>query len=532
MQKFEVQLEQIQTLIDWIQTRSPYQRQSNRYDCEKLLKLSQQVDYSYGQALARVHLARYYGMGSDDDSYQFFIAGARIMAENKNYPDVLAECFRQEGLHALDHGDENGALSSFLKGIQSATDLGDNRLCGALYNNIGEIFFGLKAYEDAEKFYKRALQTLEAHSVRSNELYREVVLLNMTRLACARGDVPEARRCLGECHTAPREGGYLTLLFCEWEAQVLLLEAERAQALEKATALLTAIERSEEDTAVLQPLYLSLADLLLRLESREVAARCLDRIDALYGNAKRHVAILICALHVRYAEQFHTADGVPLERFYRAVQEGEQAGRAATGESFKNLILLHEAEVEQRRMVEAQTHLRLASERDELTKLYNRRYHSKLMSKLIQDERVSTLGYMMVDVDYFKGYNDHYGHQKGDRILQLIASLLEKNLPEGAYAARYGGDEFSCLFVDKREEEIVAFIRAVQSALAENAVEHKYGGPTGTLTLSFGVYNAARACVHDEFTMIGNADKALYQAKNAGRNTYSVIHDGGKQDGV
>jgi diguanylate cyclase (GGDEF)-like protein len=128
------------------------------------------------------------------------------------------------------------------------------------------------------------------------------------------------------------------------------------------------------------------------------------------------------------------------------------------------------------------------------------------------------LSLLMIDVDYFKAYNDRFGHQKGDACLRRIARVLVDCIaaPE-ALVARYGGEEFVCLLPGTDQRGAAKFARRVAAAMDRAALAHPTSPDGGRVTLSVGVATAD-AFVGDETGLLTLADELLYAAKNGGRN--------------
>jgi len=131
------------------------------------------------------------------------------------------------------------------------------------------------------------------------------------------------------------------------------------------------------------------------------------------------------------------------------------------------------------------------------------------------------LALAMLDVDHFKSYNDHYGHQAGDHCLRVVAGVIESfGRRPGDLVARYGGEEFALLAPVTDSAEAMALAEAVCLALAEQALPHVQS-PYGVVTISIGVASlspAELAETADAGLLVGLADQALYRAKQAGRN--------------
>lgn len=125
---------------------------------------------------------------------------------------------------------------------------------------------------------------------------------------------------------------------------------------------------------------------------------------------------------------------------------------------------------------------------------------------------------MLIDVDHFKKFNDHYGHQAGDKCLQSIASTLQSSaLRAGDMAARYGGEEFCLLLADTNAEIGQQLAEAVRHSIELLRIPHELS-PSGMVTVSIGVDAMVPEAGHDAESLLQFADKALYCAKNDGRN--------------
>ena len=166
---------------------------------------------------------------------------------------------------------------------------------------------------------------------------------------------------------------------------------------------------------------------------------------------------------------------------------------------------------------------------DGLTGAYNHRYFYELIGVEFEDSMKNNLhlSLLMVDIDYFKKYNDMYGHAKGDELLKTITSLLHKNIRISDSLFRYGGDEF-CIILPGTNKEDASLIA---NKLREEAYNYNSFGqeylPDGKLTISIGV-STLNTKSENCNNFIENADMALYRAKFLRRNkveVYSSVFD-------
>ena len=159
---------------------------------------------------------------------------------------------------------------------------------------------------------------------------------------------------------------------------------------------------------------------------------------------------------------------------------------------------------------------------DSLTKIANRRaYDEKLASEISTAQRSETsLSLLMIDIDYFKEYNDHYGHQKGDDALSTVAALIRDTLPRKTdFIARYGGEEFVVILPFTNAEGAVSIAEKILNCIVGANIEHKRSKFNNILTISIGIATASTK--FDK--LLPCADLALFQAKKNGRNGYHMF---------
>jgi diguanylate cyclase len=156
---------------------------------------------------------------------------------------------------------------------------------------------------------------------------------------------------------------------------------------------------------------------------------------------------------------------------------------------------------------------------DSLTGIANRRSFDEHLAAAIREaaEQDTTLGLLMIDIDHFKGFNDNFGHQVGDKVLQLVARILKQSVKGRDTVARYGGEEFAVVLPNTQLAGSAALAEQIRTAVASRRIVHKGSGEEfGVITLSVGVATLHKGETRD--ALIGRADRALYAAKTQGRN--------------
>ncbi|HEV2570428.1 MAG TPA: sensor domain-containing diguanylate cyclase [Beijerinckiaceae bacterium] len=190
------------------------------------------------------------------------------------------------------------------------------------------------------------------------------------------------------------------------------------------------------------------------------------------------------------------------------------------------LLLRFSSELDRRREAElalqkAARQLEHLSLTDSLTGLANRRSFDIAFERewARHHRERAPLSLLLIDIDHFKAYNDHYGHPAGDGTLSLVARIIETEARRQIdVAARYGGEEFALILPDTDADGALAVAERIRVTLAQQEILHSHG-INGMLTMSIGVATAGRADTDwDARKLLEAADHSLYEAKHAGRN--------------
>ncbi|MFY9075448.1 hypothetical protein CRU99_11305 [Malaciobacter mytili] len=158
---------------------------------------------------------------------------------------------------------------------------------------------------------------------------------------------------------------------------------------------------------------------------------------------------------------------------------------------------------------------------DTLTKIYNKRYFNKIFKKFIKkfENFNKSFSLIIIDIDFFKQYNDNYGHLKGDEVLSKVARTLKETLRKNDYVFRIGGEEFAVLVTNSNENSILTVAKKLKDAIYNLNLEHKFS-EFNRVTISLGIktINEKNEEKIDKNKIFLDADNALYKAKREGRN--------------
>jgi len=194
-----------------------------------------------------------------------------------------------------------------------------------------------------------------------------------------------------------------------------------------------------------------------------------------------------------------------------------------------NFILTLKSREAQDDLLAVNRHLETLSSVDALTAVLNRRGFEQRFAAAFEAARQTgdMLAVLLLDIDHFKRFNDTHGHQAGDRCLTEVGQLLNSEFERhDGFAGRYGGEEFIGAMVGKASREAEAFANRIRTQIAQLAIlDHE--GRADSITVSVGVrVGSPRTTDREKF--VTDADRALYAAKDAGRNRVVVLGDDAK----
>ncbi|MDR1754242.1 MAG: diguanylate cyclase [Eubacterium sp.] len=161
---------------------------------------------------------------------------------------------------------------------------------------------------------------------------------------------------------------------------------------------------------------------------------------------------------------------------------------------------------------------------DPLTNIYNRRFFDETMQRLVRSLSRSggMLSLLMVDIDYFKKYNDTYGHLEGDSCLKIVAKTLCNSISRADdFVVRYGGEEFVVVLPNTDETGVRMMARKLLENVRSCNIPHEKSSAANYVTVSIGAMTGKAAHTHRVDDYIQRADEMLYDAKQGGRNRYS-----------
>lgn len=484
--------------------------------CSELMEKAEQSGDLYGQAFAHAYLGDYYAANNEVENLGHHLLQANeICARVEHCDELQMRIFVLLGIYYEHKGDAQSSIQNYLYADEVARRIGDDEATCMILNNIAFSFQRHNGMEEAFAFYEEAYGickgTDNAHIMIGliNNLAETLIALDrperarvyLEKLQKAEGDVQDKERLFRNN-------------MCLYYAQI----GERDECLKWAGAVFQNIEAVNADRMMAFENFASLFQAMMKIDHGEYAKRFFLLMEQSCDMDGLDQLRILEEARIEYCLRFEEQSRHPAayKRFHDKMQEFKGKINKVIADAMKSTIYLESLKTSQEKLRDEQEDLRYESSIDELTGIYNRAYFDDLMHRCAKEAEKNPLAIIMLDVDYFKEYNDFYEHTKGDMVLKEVAACLRSKCTEGIHPCRYGGDEFVCVCEGIGREAVMAYIDAVRSCMNEKAIEHKKSRCAERVTFSIGF--AIGADWHDPSQVMGNADFALYQSKQLGRN--------------
>lgn len=494
--------------------------------CKALLDIADAKRYTYAYAFANIYLADSLLALGEHESCDFYLVRAQRLCREYGYDDLMLALCNVAGLYYQALNDEQSALRYFLEGIALSDKLGDVSVKGKLLGNIARGFSWRDDWESVGRYIEEACDTISGLLERGEG--RDVAASYFGNLASScqsLGDEAGSQRALRLCDRYSEGTQYdLIRRECGWCTHYAAF-GDRERCLEKADKVIDLGIFDFEYKFFVYDMCIDICTIMIDLDDRLRSDEFLSFLQRSKSSMPLNTRYRVQDLSVRFCEQYRIEEGLvdQYRECYDLFVAAQSYDDKARTQSLLSQIRLDEVAAERDSIGRENRELKEAGQLDDLTGLYNRRYFKKLLSKSTQTERASRLGCLLIDVDYFKEYNDNYGHFLGDEALKVVARILMDEASDAIVPARYGGDEFICLCIGCDDRQVQEYAERVKSALVDKHIPHKSSPVNENLTLSIGWCNESVSPELDPEQLLRASDRALYHVKEQGRNAQARV---------
>lgn len=419
------------------------------------------------------------------------------------------------------------ALAAYLTAYRIAEEHKLRGIRDTILNNIASQYYTLGDAKTAVKYLSRLYARITKQK-KTNYNLLNAVAYNLCDIYEHLQDYDKAQefaKVCGELHSKT-ETLMESLMYYTRVTKLNYVCGNIEKANEYADQLIECLRNGEESYELLDDMeYIALKQIEIGEE---------DRADVIadylwdYSEKTNFTSDIIRACRVQGTYFDKQKDYEQAMRYYRVMDENVRIREKQVYEN--QLTIIKNLEDSKKQMAVYRHEMiqhEIENQKDALTGLLNRSMLTVIMETYMQraKEQGNTLGCIFMDVDYFKEYNDTYGHLKGDDCLRKIGRICldveEKN--KHIHFIRYGGDEIFCMTSGYTDQELLDVAKEVSENLKKERILHEHPNAKGYVSLSIGVVNINLEKDSDVLEVMNYSDRALYHSKGMGRGRISVF---------
>lgn len=467
----------------------------------------------YALAFSYTYLADCYLAMRKNSKCILYLNRAKALSEAMQYEKLLITIYNLYGMFCNSIYDEVTAMEYYLKTLDIAEKQQDYIHMASAYNNIATLFDIKHNYTQAIFYYKKCYETAAASG--DDTAYSRAVAL--TNLSCCayklklHGELQEKLQLFSSIEQI-KQSKALQLLQLYVISMYQHL-CEDYQSFYQTMDTIMEVQMQVDNKLLVHQVLINICEQLLDIQDQSYTKQFLQILDEINRNNDIKSKKELQKVVVRYCEEFESEETKlkAYRDFFHIIVSIEDLDMESYSAGLAAKMELHHTKAKQDDLEKENEHLEKLMNIDDLTEIGNRRCmdHDLGSEEFYQAEMAAVA---MLDIDYFKQYNDIYGHQKGDKALIEVGRSLSKASSDQAGVYRYGGDEFAMIFLNLSEEEVRKSLEFVREDIIHKKIRHQ-GSMTGEyVTISYGyAWTAQKGLCRND--LLKQADAALYEVK-------------------
>lgn len=471
-------------------------------------------------------------MGRGDEAIEYMLK-SKNYSERYGYEELLMKNYNILAVTYMVQGDDMLAVENWLLSLELAAKLNDYVYMGALYNNIGALLHNRGDTEGGVPFFKKGIEVTKIHNIKDENLIynSSKVEINIAAGCIKNDEYIKAKEHLDKAMEYMKDEHYnysemIMINVRAMYAHIYIGLGDNGKAYESCKDIINndatyfeAIEAFDN--------FIEIADALIEMERYEEAKRLLNifiEINDREYNATRRA--MICEIYIKLCKRINEMVDINYwyEQYYKSSMDIRKERHEGVITALDNRQRLEAERAINTRLQKDNIELIKESEYDELTELRNRYGIKKYFASIYGEakEKNENICVVMIDVDYFKLYNDTYGHLAGDECLRRVADIIRKSFDGDYYVARYGGDEFFAAAKNKAYEEIDIALMHLINGVMQAKIKFASHPDSDVVTVSAGAVNVVAHEGYEISDFIHEADNMLYKVKENGRKGYCI----------
>lgn len=475
----------------------------------------------YALAFSYTFIGDFYLASKKNKKCFLYLERARKLCESQHYIELLARIYNFYGMYYNANYEEIKALEYYLKSLDASEECQNQMLISSAYNNIATCFDMKCNYLEAIHYYEKCYRLLD--NMNMNTGYSKAVVLS--NLCNCEYKLKQKETLHEHLKLFERlkengfvEGMQLLYLFC----RLMDISSQNNTSLNTIMDEILSEQKKVENRLLVYQVLKNICSIMLEINNQGYSNKILNILNEIQDNdeikSKRELQKLV----ISYYEKFGTQEELlkAYQEFYNIILTIEDIDMVDNSGGLSVTIELYRTKERQVSLEKENEQLEKLMNTDDLTHVFNRRcFNNDIINQTLQNK--SSVAVAMIDIDYFKEYNGIYGHQMGDQALVEVGKCMNKYNKEGFIRFyRYGGDEFTVIFIDQSEESVCQIMASLINDIKDKEIPHKGSKTDCVLTLSYG-YAISTGQKIDINLLIKQADEHLYQHKKLRRLCYT-----------
>lgn len=520
--------ESLQELMDEVMRIRSENPQRLEKLCKEIINQSE-GNNMYGNAFGEYFYAEAcYWLNRPDELVSHAIKGLGIQ-KTYDFIELETRTYNLLGVYFVSRGDLQTAICYYLEGFELAKKNELYQMVKIFYNNFGDLYLRLKDYEKAIYYFQRIKILLSEHSDKMmTKVERDLICVRYGNLIEAFLHLGQLNKALETCEEllwALTENYYRnnSAMFYSVLTRLNYAKGKPLQGQSSAKLFLKSV-MEKTDVTLLSDVYLPMGEFFIDenlMEEAECLLKFMKSVEDQFTAPCQRVEL--SKLSIKYYKKKNEAENLFLayESYYQVNLAYELSAIEEKRKNVQVQMELHDAMKTQQNMMERNRELERLSEHDALTGLSNRYSINKYCEHMFVEACKHKLkfGVIIVDIDYFKEYNDTYGHVEGDQCIRSIARVIEQKA-EGLLTARFGGDEFLVMGLNLEDEAMKGIADEICKGIEELQIPHSGSKISSMVSVSMGIVNRIPSKNDMVIDYIHMADVALYKIKKTERNSY------------
>lgn len=528
--RFDEYGEYVQDLINKILMNRGVNAEAMLDCCEKLIERGKKTSDNTLLGFAYYFRAEnYYILNRTEDFLRNIMTALAYLDASKQW-ELLTRAYNLMAITSLNRGNAPFAMDYYLTSLKYCQNYGIHEMGTIININIGMLYMNFGDYQQAARFFEAGLVLLQKYpEFPGHESLIFSANIGLANTCLMRHDLMAGRSYMDRAKKAGNleEDSVNLLVYRCFEARIYH-EEKKFSLRDDAIAQISGMINMEFPLMDIFEDIFRYCELLLETEKYNELWVLLNKLESFTKQSGIHnLEKRILGLKIKYYKLVGENAGYlqAAGLFYEISDMMEKENNYIIGKMLNIRNFLEESTRRQQEMREENEKLHQQSETDALTGLANR-FCLNLEAKRRFEEALENqypFGVEILDIDYFKQFNDNYGHQKGDVCIQAVAKKISSMQEHpGVFAARYGGDEFVLIYTGYEREEVEALMEELRDKIKDMGMEHRYSKAASVVTISQGACQGIPSKDDRPGDFLHLADEMLYQIKKVSRNSLKV----------